>query len=321
MSTIKDWIKTGNTASLMAATGNLALAIVKGFAAYSSGSGAMLASTMHSIADTVNQGFVFAGSILSERHPTKRFPTGFGRVINLFCMVAVIVVTIMAYETIREGVHLVLHPAASHSMWLNLAILLLAMLVDGYVLVKAMNEIVHETKAEATGLAIPIVAFRNVGRAAPPTRLVFYEDLVATSGAFVALVAIALASFAGLTYMDGVATVIIGLLMVGVAFKVGYDNMVGLIGVAAPKEVEDKVAQIIFSDPHVTDINKMRIVQEGRFYHVEAYIELCKGLSLADADDIKFAIRDRLLADTDINDVTLGIIEDDGIRDWTEAEV
>lgn len=148
-------------------------------------------SAMHSLADAVNQGFVFLGSILSEKRPARRFPTGFGRVINIFCMVAVIVVTIMAYETIREGMHLIQHPAESHGgLWLNVAVLLLNLLIDGAILIKAMKEINVESRTNFKGLAIIPGAFKNVGRAAPPTRLVFYEDLVAVTGALLALLAV-----------------------------------------------------------------------------------------------------------------------------------
>jgi len=195
-------------------------------------------------------------------------------------------------------------------------ILTLAILVDGFVLIKAMKEIVHETRVEAKGWGIVPLAFRNVGRAAPPTRLVFYEDLVATLGAVLALLAVVMTQFTTFTWLDGVATILIGFLMIGVGFRVGYDNMVGLIGVAAPKEVEERVAKIILQDPDVTDINRLRIVQEGRFYHVESYLELRPGLMLSVADDIKFRVRDSLLADPDISDVTLGILEDNGITDW-----
>lgn len=87
---------------------------------------------------------------------------------------------------------------------------------------------------------------------------------------------------------DGAITILIGLLMVFVAFRVGYDNMVGLIGVAAPKEVENKMADMLLADPDVVDIYKMRIIQEGRVYHIDGIVELRKGLSLAQADDIKF---------------------------------
>ncbi|NIK70940.1 cation diffusion facilitator family transporter [Paenibacillus sp. BK720] len=313
-------LKKGNTSSATAAVGNTAVAIVKGVAAVMTGSGAMFASTMHSIADAVNQGFVFAGSVLAEKKPTQRFPTGFGRVINLFCMIAVIVVTVMAYETILEGFHLLAHPSESHGFWINFIILLISIGVDGFVLHKAMKEILHESRSEAKGLAIVAAAFKNVGRAAPPTRLVFYEDLVATTGAFLALVAVAVTSLTSFALLDGVSTILIGLLMAAVAFRVGYDNMVGLIGVAAPREVEDKVAELIFSHGEVTDIYSMRILQEGRYYHVEGLIELKKGMTLAEADDIKFKVRDTLLLDPAIADVTIGIIEDNGVRDWQPQE-
>ncbi|TKI57303.1 cation transporter [Brevibacillus antibioticus] len=311
-------LKKGNMSSATAALGNTGLAIAKGFAAVYSGSGAMFASAMHSVADAVNQFFVFFGSVLAEKKPTSRFPTGFGRVINIFCMVAVIVVTVMAYETIIKGFHLISKPTESSHFWLNFIILSLAVIVDGYVLVKVMFEIVDEARVEAKGFAVIPAAFRNVGRAAPPTRLVFYEDIVATLGALLALIAVIVTTFTSFALLDGIATMLIGILMVGVAFKVGYDNMVGLIGIAAPKEIEDRVAKVIFADPDVTDINQMRIVQEGRFYHVESYVELRPGLSLAVADDIKYRIRDSLLTDPDISDVTMGILEDNGVDNWKQ---
>lgn len=308
-------LKKGNTSSGIAALGNTGLAIIKGAAAVFSGSGTMFASAMHSLADAVNQGFVFLGSALSEMKPSKRFPLGFGRVINIFCMVAVIVVTIMAYETVKEGWHLFHHPSASSNFLLNFFVLLIAFFVDGFILFKAMKEIIKETRAGKTG-NIWISAFKHAGKASPATRLVFYEDLVATSGALLAMIGIVLSQFFGVLKADGIISILIGLLMFFVAFRVGYDNMVGLIGVAAPADVETKVAAIILKDPAVVDINKLRIIQEGRVFHIDGIIELVKGLKLADADDIKFRVMDTLLRDQDIADVTLGIIEDDDIARW-----
>jgi cation diffusion facilitator family transporter len=311
-------LNKGNKSSAAAMIGNAFIAAIKAIAAVMSGSGAMFATTMHSLADAINQGFVFVGSILSEKKPTRQFPTGFGRVINIFCMIAVIVVTIMAYETIREGWHLINHPASAGSaFWLNLSVLLLNLVVDGFVLIKVMKEIAKDTQTEAKGLGLITIAFQNVGRAAPPTRLVFYEDMVAVTGALLALIAVLVTSLSDFNAVDGVMTILIGLLMLGVGFRVGYDNMVGLIGVAAPRQVEEKVAIIILSDEDVTDINYIRITQEGRYYHIDAMIELRKGLSLADADDIKFRVKDQLITDPDITDVVLGIIEDNGVKDWT----
>ncbi|HZK53904.1 MAG TPA: cation diffusion facilitator family transporter [Desulfosporosinus sp.] len=318
----KAWelIRKGNASSSYAALGNLLLLILKGIAAFTSGSGAMFAEAMHTGADAINQIFVFSGSILAERKPTSRFPTGFGRLINVFCMGAVIIVTIMAYETVLEGIHLIQYPVPISNLGLIIFSLVASMGIDGFVLLKAIREIARETRSEGKGFLLISVALKNVNRASPATRLVFYEDLVATFGAVLALVAILLTKFTQIKSLDGVAAIIIGLLMGGVAYRVGYDNMIGLIGVSAPKEVEDKVSQIIMSDPDVTDINKMRILQEGRFYHVEGYVELRSGFTLAKASTIKSRIRDLLLTFEDINDVTLGIIEDNCIQDWPPTE-
>jgi cation diffusion facilitator family transporter len=313
-------IKKGNTSSAVAALGNTALAILKGIAAVISGSGAMFASAMHSIADAINQGFVFAGSVIAERTPTRRFPTGFGRIINIFCMIAVLVVTIMAYETVLKGFKLFAHPEEASNFTLNFIVLAVAIVIDGLILFKAMKEIIKEARLKVSGLAIIGAAFRNVGRAAPPTRLVFYEDIVATSGAVLALAAVVVSRFSDFNQLDGIAAILIGILMFGVAFKVGYDNMVGLIGVSAPVDVENRIANLLLADPEVVDINQMRILQEGRTYHVEAIIELRKGMTLADADDVKFRNRDILLNDPDISDVALAIIEDNNVKNWIQSQ-
>lgn len=313
-------LKKGNKPSGLAALGNGLIAIIKGIAAVVSGSGAMFATTIHSAADTINQGLVYIGSALAEKEPTKRFPSGFGRVVNLFVLIAVIVISIMAYETIKTGWNLIWHPEASSGLWLNILILIAAIAVDGYILIKTMKQIVAESQSDHQGLEIVFGAFKNIGLSSPPTRLVFYEDLVATFGALVALVFVVLSHLTGHYYLDGIGTFVIGLLLIGIALKIGYDNTIGLIGVAAPKRIENRIAKMILQDNAVVDINKMRILKEGRQYHVEAYIELIKNLSLGEADDIKYRVRDILLTDPDVDDVTLGIIETDDKKTWIMDE-
>lgn len=320
MASLVEFLKRGNKSSGMAALGNTFLAICKGFAAAVSGSGTMLATTLHSIADALNQFFVFIGSAISEKEATKRFPTGFGRVVNLFVLIAVIIISIMAYETVLKGWHLIQDPKPSSNLLLNVGIMILAVVVDGGILIKAMKEIAHETRTDAKGMGMFKNAFKNVNYASPPTRLVFYEDLIATGGAFLALFSIVLADLTGFYLLDGIGTLLIGILLIGIALKIGYENTIGLIGVAAPKVVEDRIAKIILSDPDVVDIHTLRIVQEGRQYHVEGYLELRKGLSLADADDIKFRVRDKVLNDHDVDDVLMGIIETDDVQTWKLEE-
>ncbi|GEL76613.1 cation diffusion facilitator family transporter [Tenuibacillus multivorans] len=309
-------LKKGNKSSGIAALGNLGLTIIKGIAAAISGSGSMFATTIHSSADTLNQGMVYFGSILAQKEPTKRFPTGFGRVINLFVLLAVIVISIMAYETLHKGWEIIQHPEESSNFWLNVVVLSASVIVDGYVLAKVMKEVVEESRAENSEEGFIKTVIQNVKYSAPPTRLVFYEDIVATLGALVALIAVIVAYFTGNYIVDGIGTMIIGVLLIGIAIKIGYENTIGLIGVAAPERVKDRVAKIILDHPKVVDISQIRVLQEGRQYHVESYIELVKGLSLAEADDIKFKVSESLLEDPDIDDATIGIIESDDEKNY-----
>ncbi|WP_028783655.1 cation diffusion facilitator family transporter [Thalassobacillus devorans] len=314
-------LKKGNKSSGVAALGNTGLAIIKSIAAAVSGSGAMMATAIHSIADATNQGLVYFGSALAEKEPTKRFPTGFGRVVNLFVLVAVIIIGIMAYETILKGWEIIQHPKASTSFWLNVLILLVSIAVDGFILIKAMKEIVKESRADASGMQVISASFKNIKYAAPPTKLVFYEDIIATSGAILALIAVVLAHFTGLYILDGIGTILIGVLLIIIALMLGYENTMGLIGTAAPESVENRIASIIMSDKDVEDIKRLRIIREGENYHVDGTIELRGGMTLAEADDIKYRVRDNVLEDPDVDDVVIAIIETDQIQNWKMKDV
>lgn len=308
-------LKRGNLASGLAALGNLVISVVKFIVAAISGNGTMFATAMHSMADTVNQSFVYIGSVLAEMRPSDRFPIGFGRIINIFCMIAVIVVTVMGYETIKTGWELFRQPQASSDFLLNIIVLLIAFFIDGYVLYRTMNEIASVGGSEQKGNLLT-KTIKNARRASPATRLVYYEDIVATLGAILAIIGIVFSQGFGLLAADGLVSMLIGLLMLMVAYRVGFDNMMGLIGVAAPAEMEDKIGNILLAGEHVVDIYGMRILQEGRAFHVDVTVELSKGLSLAEADDIKFQLTDKLLDEPNITDVVLGIIEDDDKENW-----
>ena len=159
---------------------------------------AMFAEMMHSLGDAANQFFVFIGSALSKKSPTKRYPNGFGRVVNLVCLGAVLIVAILSYETIKEGWHHFLHPANdSKGMFIALGVLLLGFILEAAVLHKAAKEILHEVGKKAQGLCLFLNLLPHLKRAKPATKLVWMEDLVATSGNVLAFLAIIIAYFTG----------------------------------------------------------------------------------------------------------------------------
>lgn len=308
-------LKKGNKSSLIAAIVNTLIAIVKGIAYTMTGNVAMFAETMHSLGDAANQFFVFIGSALSKKMPTDRYPNGFGRLVNLVLLGAVMIVAIMSYETIKEGVHHIIHPTESTGIIINLSVLGVAAILESFVLFKAMKEVLHETHTEASGFAIIGKSFRHLKKAVPATKLVFMEDLVATLGGFIAIIGILLSYFAGLHAAEGVASVIIGIMMFYVVGKVFLDNAKGVLG-EADDELEETIATYLFSNPEIKDIKTLFAMKEGEDFHIEMKLEIDPHLTVGEASLIKDRIEERVNKIKGVTDVIIEFDEDDGILTW-----
>jgi cation diffusion facilitator family transporter len=308
-------LKKGNKSSLIAAIVNTIIAIIKGIAYSFTGNVAMFAETMHSIGDAANQFFVFIGSALSKKMPTDRFPNGFGRLVNLVLLGAVIIVGIMSYETIKEGYHHILHPTESTGIVINLSVLGVAVLLEMYVLYKAMKEVLDETNTEANGFGIVVKSFSSLKWAKPATKLVFMEDFVATLGGVIAIIGILLSYFAGLHAAEGIASIIIGLMMLYVVGKVFLDNAKGALG-EADDELEEKIARYIFTNPEIKDIQTLFAVKEGEDFHIEMKLEIDPALTVGQASEIKDRIEGKVHEIKGVTDVIIEFDEDDGIQTW-----
>ena len=315
MTQSKSLLKNGNKSSLIAAIVNTVISIIKGVAYFYTGNVAMFAETMHSLGDAANQFFVFIGSALSKKMPTDRYPNGFGRLVNLVLLGAVIIVGIMSYETIKEGYHHILHPTESTGILINLSVLGLAVILETYVLYKAMKEVLHETQTEAKGFAILTKSIGVLKRAKPATKLVFMEDLVATLGGVIAIIGILLSYFGGLHAAEGFASILIGLMMFYVVGKVFLDNAKGALG-EADDELEETIAQYIFTNSEIKDIQTLFAIKEGEDFHIEMKLEIDPSLTVAQANEIKDRIENRILEIKGVTDVIIEFDEDDGIQTW-----
>ncbi|ULT56331.1 cation diffusion facilitator family transporter [Neobacillus drentensis] len=312
-------LKRGNKSAFLAAIINAIIAIIKGVAFFFTGNVAMFAETMHSLGDAANQFFVFVGSALSKKAPTEKYPNGFGRLVNLVLLGAVLIVGIMAFETIKEGYHHIVHPTKSTGFLINILVLALATLLETFVLFKAMKEILHDIEVEAKGINIFTMAFANLGRAKPATKLVFMEDMVATLGGLLAIIAVVLAHFTPLHQAEGVASVLIGVMMLLVVGKVFLDNAAGVIG-QADEEMENKIGVLVMEDPDVKDIQDITVIKEGEDLHVELEIEIDPQLTVAAADDIKDRIHEKVMAEKGVVDVTIEIDEADDVMTWQNSK-
>lgn len=312
-------LKKGNAPSLLAGIVNAIIAILKGIAFSLTGNVAMFAEMLHSIGDAANQFFVFIGSALSKKSSTERFPNGFGRLVNLVCLGAVIIVAIMSYEAIKEGWLHIMNPVSSSGLLINLTVLGIAIILEFSVLYKAGKEILHEAEVEPNGLLAPITtSFSHMNRANPATKLVFLEDLVATGGGILAFIAILLAHYFNFLIAEGIASIIIGLMMFYVVTIVFLANARGVIG-ESDEEMVNKVARIVTNDPDVKDLQRVEVVKEGEFLHVEVVAEVNPNHTVSYVDDIRDRLNEIILKQKGVQDVLISFDEDDGIQNWEET--
>lgn len=309
-------LKGGNKPSLYAAIINTFIAIMKGIAFFFTGNVAMFAETMHSIGDAANQFFVFIGSALSKKAPTPRFPNGFGRLLNIVLLGAVLIVGIMAYETIIEGWHQMTHPVEAEGFIISVIVLAIAILLEVFVLYKAGKEVLHEAGIKGGALAPLTTSFTHLNRAKPATKLVFLEDLVATSGGILALIAVLIAHYTGFLAIEGAASIAIGLMMFYVVTKVFLDNARGAIG-ESDQQMVNHIAHLLTEHSSVKDIQKLDVIKEGEFLHVETRVEVDPSLTVKEADALQDRLAELLLSQPSVNDVIVSLDADDGENHWT----
>lgn len=313
-------LKSGNKPSLLAALVNAFLGIIKGIAFFFTGNVAMFAEMMHSLGDAANQFFVFIGSALAKKSPTAQFPNGFGRLINLVCLGAVLIVGILSYETVKEGWHHFLSPATeSNGMLIALGVLALGIVMELFVLHKAAKEVLHEVGAEDGGLAAIPKSAKYLKRAKPATKLVWMEDLVATSGNVLAFSAILIAHFTGFYRLEGLVSMIIGFMMFYVVGRVFLDNARGVIG-ETDQEMLNHIAHLVMEEPNVKDIVRLEVIKEGEFLHVELVAEADPKLSLAYLDDVRDYLTHLILSQKGVTEVVILFDEDDGLASWQHLD-
>ena len=291
MSDLLKLLKEGNKPSLIAAIVNTIIAGLKAIAFFFTGNVAMFAEMLHSLGDAANQFFVFIGSALSKKAPTPKFPNGFGRVVNLVCLGAVIIVAIMSYEALKEGWHHVMNPVESGGFLINLSVLGIAIILEFTVLYKAGKEILHEAGVEQKTMLDPVTKSFHIPKEQSPLQNSFSWKISWQQRAesWHSLPSCLHISSVGLE-AEGIASIVIGLMMFYVVGKVFLENARGVIG-ETDEEMLNHISHIIAADPDVKDIQKVEVIKEGEFLHVEVVAEIDPSLTVAYVDDI----RDRLM--------------------------
>jgi cation diffusion facilitator family transporter len=221
---------------LAALGGNVAIAACKFAASALSHSTATLAEAVHSVADTGNQVLLLIGMRLAARPADERFP--FGRAAERYFwpfVVALLLFSVGGAFAIFDGIDQLLHAQReTHDRVWSYAVLGVSLALEALSLRVALNE--FRKLAAGRPLRRALLEARD-----PTIPLVLAEDGTAIVGLLLALLAVAASSFTGQDFWDPVGSVLIGLLLCGVALAVAWITHGLLIGEGATPEDQQQV--------------------------------------------------------------------------------
>lgn len=240
-----------------ALAGNGLIAVTKFGAAAYTGSSAMLSEGIHSLVDTGNQGLLLYGLARSKKPADARHPFGYGAELYFWAfVVAIIIFAVGAGVSIYEGISKIQNPHPVESPHINYIVLTAAMVFEAFAWWIAFKEF-KAVKGNRTYLQ----AVRDSKD--PALFTVLFEDTAAMLGLIVAFVGLAIAQYYGLVWMDGAASVVIGLILAGTAWFLAYETKGLLIGEAASPDMVTRVRTLALATPGVIAMNELRTLHRG----------------------------------------------------------
>jgi cation diffusion facilitator family transporter len=248
----------GSTKAVVAAlTANLGIAVAKFGGAFYTGSTAMLAEGVHSLVDTGNQLLLLLGIKRSKRPADTRHPFGYSREIYFWSfVVAVLLFTAGGTVAIYEGVQKLAHPHPVTNPIVNYIILTLAIVL------------------EATSFAVALKEFRKVATGQhwwstvreakdPVLFTVLFEDTAAMIGLLVALAGLVAAHLLGMPALDGIASIVIGSVLILASLLLARETMSLIVGEAASPALLGDVERLIRAAPGVTGVRDISSAHLG----------------------------------------------------------
>ncbi len=242
---------------IAALAGNSAIAVTKFAAASYTGSSAMLSEAVHSVVDTGNQALLLFGLKRSTRPADVSHPFGYGMELYFWTfVVAILIFAVGAGLSIYEGVSGMRDPHVVTNIRINYIVLGLAIAFEGVVWVIALREFRKQKGAKSYMSAVR-------DSKDPAIFTVFFEDSAALLGLVVALAGIYFGHRLGIPELDGLASIVIGLILAVTAMVLAWECKGLLIGEAADPATIAGIKKIIETTRGVQGINEMRTMHLG----------------------------------------------------------
>lgn len=240
-----------------ALAGNLAIALTKFGAAFWTGSAAMLSEAIHSTVDTGNQILMLYGLRRSARPATPAHPFGYGLELYFWTfVVAILIFGLGAGVSIFEGIDKIRTPHPVENALVNYIVLGLSFLFEGASWLVAFRAFRAQNRS--------VDLLEAVQRSKDPTVFtVLLEDSAALAGLLIAAIGLACAEIFQLPRLDGVASVLIGLVLAGVAAFLAAECKGLMLGEAADPVVRAGLRDIVTRSPGVQGVNEVLTMHFG----------------------------------------------------------
>ena len=247
----------GTRAVIAALLANLGIAAAKLVGFLLTGASSMLAEAFHSVADSGNQAMLIAGGRVAERGPDRQHPFGHGRVRYFAAfLVAVVLFTLGALFSLYEGYDKLRHPHELESPAIAIAILVVALVLEGLSLRTAVRE-ADPLRGQQSWWSF----IRTTKK--PELAVVLLEDTAAEVGLTFALAGVGLAAVTGDAVWDALGTLAISALLAVVAVVLGIEMYSLLVGEAASPEEQRAIRDAILDTGGVARLVQLRTMHMG----------------------------------------------------------
>ncbi|MGB3621743.1 MAG: cation diffusion facilitator family transporter [Ketobacter sp.] len=242
---------------LFALFANAAIAVAKLVAAIITGSGAMMAESIHSFADAGNQSLLILGLKLAKSPPSEDYPLGYGKAIYFWSfIVAIILFSLGGMFSLYEGWHKLGHPEPLSSPLIAIGVLVFAIVAEGISMWGCLREVNKVRRGRSYWRW-----FRESRQS--ELLVVFGEDLAALAGLVFALCAITLTLVTGNPVYDAAGTMVIGTLLLIIAILIGNEVRALLIGQSADPVVQDEMKAWLKQRPEIQHTFRLITMQMG----------------------------------------------------------
>lgn len=241
---------------IVAVLANLGIALAKYAAGFFTGSAAMIAEAIHSTVDTGNEALLLLGMHRARKPADRHHPFGYGREVYFWSLVvAVVIFGLGGGAAITDGAWRYIHPEHMTRVIWNYAVLGAALIFESASWVVAYRALVHERPG------VPLIAAVRASK--DPSRfVVLLEDSAAIAGVLIALI---LGTFFAVRFpgarLDAVASMLIGLVLIGAAIFLMAETHSLLIGESADPKTIDGIRDLLEADERVAVVGRILTAQ------------------------------------------------------------